>query len=231
MKESKKWYTSTWFTILMLLFVFPVGLFLMWKYKDWKLWIKIAVTVLIAVGVVNMWNNNDTSNTNTTKTDNKTEQKADSKDKKQSEEKSEKKSSSHKMNEVVKVGKLDFNVTNKEVATQVGDVLSNKAKGQFIILDITVKNNGDKAVDISDSFFKIKSGSKEFEADSAASTTANQAVSPDNLGFFGDSINPESEKTAKVVFDVAPSVAEKQDLTLRVQSGFWGTETENIELN
>lgn len=140
------------------------------------------------------------------------------------------KKTEHKMNENVKVGKLDFKVTGKSEAQQVGSVLTNNAKGKFIILDVTVKNNGNEAVDIADSFFKIKSGDKTFEVDGAASTTANQAVNPDDLGFFGDKINPESEKAGKVVFDVAPNIAEKDNLVLQVQSGVFGTETSKIEL-
>lgn len=136
----------------------------------------------------------------------------------------------HKMNEVVKVDKLEFNVTNKEIADQVGGVITNKAKGTFIILDVTVKNNGNEAVDISDSFFKLLGDSKTFEADTAASTTANQAVSPDDLGFLGDKINPDSTKTGKIVFDVSQNVANKKDLVLQVQSGVFGTKTEKIKL-
>ncbi len=32
--KQRKWYQTQWFTILMLIFVFPVGLFLMWKYQS-----------------------------------------------------------------------------------------------------------------------------------------------------------------------------------------------------
>lgn len=144
--------------------------------------------------------------------------------------KKEETKATHKMNEVVKLDKLEFNVTNKAAADQVGNVLTNKAKGTFIILDVTVKNNGDKAVDIADSFFKLVGDGKTYEADSAASTTANQAVSPDDLGFFGDKINPDSTKNGKVVFDVSKEVANKQNLVLQVQSGVFGTKTEKIKL-
>ncbi|MGD6771911.1 hypothetical protein [Staphylococcus simulans] len=156
MKEKEKWYQSTWFTILMLLFVFPVGLFLMWKFKkNWKLWVKILITVLVAISVVNMMTNKTPTDNNTSKT--KTEQKSDKQEAK-------------------------------------------------------------------------KDDKKTFETDGSATITANQAVSPDDLGFIGDKINPESTKNAKLVFDVAPSIAEKDNLVLQVQSGFWGTETAKIEL-
>ncbi|HDI6744083.1 TPA: calcium-binding protein, partial [Staphylococcus aureus] len=57
MSEKKKWYKSTWFTVLTLIFFFPVGLFLMWKYMKWKRWVKILITVLIAIiAIVNITN-------------------------------------------------------------------------------------------------------------------------------------------------------------------------------
>lgn len=57
MSEKKKWYKSTWFTILTLIFIFPLGLFLMWKYMDWKRWVKILITVLIVIiAIANLTN-------------------------------------------------------------------------------------------------------------------------------------------------------------------------------
>lgn len=45
-----KFYEQSWFVILMLVLFFPVGLFLMWKYKkNWTKPVKIAVTAGIAL--------------------------------------------------------------------------------------------------------------------------------------------------------------------------------------
>lgn len=46
---EKKFYQRNWFILLLLVFFFPVGLFLMWKYADWKKAIKIIVTVVVAI--------------------------------------------------------------------------------------------------------------------------------------------------------------------------------------
>ena len=44
---NKKFYQKTWFVILMLVFFFPVGIALMWLYKkEWKLPIKVIITLL-----------------------------------------------------------------------------------------------------------------------------------------------------------------------------------------
>lgn len=49
MIEKKKWYQKTWFIILTLIFFFPVGIFLMWKYANWSSTIKWIVTAVIAI--------------------------------------------------------------------------------------------------------------------------------------------------------------------------------------
>ena len=47
--SDKKWYQKTGWIIALLIFFFPVGLFLMWKYTDWKKPIKWIVTALILI--------------------------------------------------------------------------------------------------------------------------------------------------------------------------------------
>lgn len=46
--NDKKWYQKTGWIIAWLILFFPVGLFLMWKYSDWKKTIKMIITVLFA---------------------------------------------------------------------------------------------------------------------------------------------------------------------------------------
>lgn len=47
-----KWYQKNWFVILMLLFVFPVGLFLMWYFKKWNKPARWIVTIVILLACV-----------------------------------------------------------------------------------------------------------------------------------------------------------------------------------
>lgn len=45
---KEKLYQRTWFIWLMLIFIFPMGLYLMWKYKKrWKTFVKIIITVIV----------------------------------------------------------------------------------------------------------------------------------------------------------------------------------------
>lgn len=228
MENNNKWFAKNWFVILMIIFVFPIGLFLMWKCSTWKTRIKILITVILSIIFLNSFLNNSTTNTDNG-LDQQEKPKHNHTNKNTS---SENDKTSHKIGNTVKVNKVEFTIRDKQTANHVGsNGLENYPDGKYVILGVTVKNSGDKALDISESFFKLKSGSKEYETDNAATIATNQNISPDNLGFLGDKINPGSEKHAKVVFDVAPEVAENNNLAVQVQSGYWGTKKEIIKLN
>lgn len=47
--NNKKWYQKTGWIIALLILFFPVGLFLMWKYTNWKKPVKGVVTALILI--------------------------------------------------------------------------------------------------------------------------------------------------------------------------------------
>ncbi|MFL0365335.1 DUF4352 domain-containing protein [Pseudobacillus sp. 179-B 2D1 NHS] len=156
-----------------------------------------------------------------------TEPTENTKDKPKKEEKK-----AYKIGEEVKVGKMVYTVNGKSTADQVGpSVLPTKAGGKYLVLDVTLKNNGNEAVTVDSSFFKLKRGEKTYEADAEGSMSANQKEdgSIDN-SFFLQELNPDLEMAGKVVFDVSPEIAEANDLQLQVQTGVFGTETEVINL-
>lgn len=142
------------------------------------------------------------------------------------------KAKTYEVGEVVKLDGLEFTVNSYSTATQVGSSgLTENAKGEYVVLDATVKNNNSESLTMDSSYFKLIDGDKTSEADSMASMTANQESSPDNVGFLGESINPDNQQTAKVVFDVSSNVANSSDKVVKVQSGMFGTKTANIKLN
>ncbi len=53
--DHKKWYQKTGWIIAWLILFFPAGLFLMWKYSDWKKPIKIGVSAVIAFFCLITW--------------------------------------------------------------------------------------------------------------------------------------------------------------------------------
>jgi len=127
---------------------------------------------------------------------------------------------------------MTYKINGQSTADQVGpSVLPEKANGKYVVIDVTLKNNGDKAVTVDASFFKLKRGGKTYEANSTASMSANQGEDGDiQNSFFMQDVNPDSEITGKVVFDVAPEVASASDLQLQVQTGVFGTQTQVINL-
>ena len=51
-RDNKKWYQKTGWIIAWLILFFPVGLFLMWKYADWKKPVKGIVSALFAFIII-----------------------------------------------------------------------------------------------------------------------------------------------------------------------------------
>lgn len=142
------------------------------------------------------------------------------------------KGKTYKVGDTVKLDGLEFTVNNVSTAKQVGtNGVEQNAKGEFVVLNVTVKNNNDKSLMMNSNYFKLIKGDTMSEADTVASTSANQESSPDNTGFLGETINPENEQTAKVVFDVSSNIANSNDKVVQVQSGAFGTKTAKIKLN
>lgn len=47
-RKAKKWYEKTVWIIILLILFFPVGLYLMWRYTNWKKPAKVIISVFIA---------------------------------------------------------------------------------------------------------------------------------------------------------------------------------------
>src|SRR5690606_25839078 len=63
------------------------------------------------------------------------------------------------------VGDVTYTVHGRTEATNVGGEYGENAKGQYLILDVTVKNNGNEALLVDTSLFKLTSGETTYEAD------------------------------------------------------------------
>ena len=132
--------------------------------------------------------------------------------------------------ETLTVDDIDFTVNDMYQQDSVGDVIASNANDTYLILDVSVTNNQNEAVMLMDSYFKIVDGETVFEPDGTASMTANQAISPDNLGLLAEEINPGSSRDALIVYDITQSVIDSQSKQLQVQSGMFCTETGIINL-
>jgi len=201
-------------------------------YKKWWFWVIIIIVVIGAAAGAGGGSDDKQTADNSTKEKVKTTT-AQPKEETKKEEPKKETEKTHKIGDTVKVGDMVYRVNKISTADQVGpSVLPTKANGKFLIVDLTLKNNGDKAVTVDSSFFKLKRGDKTYEADSEASMSANQDEDGNiTNSFFLQELNPDSEMSGKVVFDVAPDVASAKDLQLQVQTGLFGTQTDVISLH
>lgn len=51
-QTEKKWYQKPTAVVILLIFFFPVGLYLMWKHEVWSKTARWVITGLIVVGIV-----------------------------------------------------------------------------------------------------------------------------------------------------------------------------------
>lgn len=71
-----------------------------------------------------------------------------------------------KIGDAIQVGDVIFTVTKVSSANTVGDqYLSQEAHGKYLILNVSVKNVGKKAITTDSSFFKLMAGDVEYEAE------------------------------------------------------------------
>ena len=197
-------------------------------FKKWWFWLIIVILIAGAVGGGNKDKTKETDTEKTAKVE--TKESKESKAEESAPKKSEKQVFG--IGQDVTVGKVVYRVDGKEVADTVGnEYVNSTAKGKFLVLNVTVTNNGDKAITVTDDFFKLYKGKTEFKADTTATMYANQAANGDSAAFFLQELNPESTLSGKVIFDVSEDTINDPSTQLQVQTGIWGTQTEKINLN
>lgn len=129
------------------------------------------------------------------------------------------------LGQVVKVGDVEYIVKAKSSATNVGGDFGKNANGVYLLLDVAVKNIGKKAITVDSNFFTLYRGDVEYSSDSAAALFANNQAN-----FFLSEVNPGTEISGKVVFDVTQEVIDDPATQLQVQTGIWGTQKAKINL-
>ena len=129
--------------------------------------------------------------------------------------------------QVVNVGDVEYTVNSLSTATTLGSEYFNQtANGVYLVVEVRVKNNGQKAMMIDTNLFSLVDGEIVYDSDGTASMYANT----DESGFFLENLNPGLEKTGKVVFDVPQSIIDSSTKQLKVTTGFFGTESALINL-
>lgn len=151
---------------------------------------------------------------------------------KKEEQKKKEEPKAYAVGDVVTVGDMQYTVNSLETSNTVGpDIMPTNAKGTFLVLDLTVKNNGNKAVTVDSSFFKLKEGEKSFDADTVGSMSANQGEDGQiTNSFFLEQMNPDIEMQGKIVFDISEDQANSGNMQLETATGAFGTQKELINL-
>ena len=194
--QKKPFYKRVWFIVL-------VGLFVIGGLQS----------------VLGGGSNSSTSSSQDTSTTTQTTTEASASSSEKSEE------VTYSIGQEVPVGDVVYIVKSKEVNTNVGGEFGKTANGIFLVLNVTVKNNGKEAITVTDDFFTLLKGDVEYKSDSTAGIYANQ-----DANFFLTEVNPENSVTGNVVFDITEETANDPSIQLRVQTGYFGTETGVINL-
>lgn len=105
------------------------------------------------------------------------------------------------LNTPVLAGDVEYTITAWECGVEMESPLAEDPQGQYCKMQLTAKNTGSKAVDLSSSFIKVGDGSAEYES----------TISYNDDAIIYEKINPGNTLTGTVYFDVpeasTPTVA------------------------
>ncbi|HAZ0988957.1 TPA: DUF4352 domain-containing protein, partial [Enterococcus faecium] len=125
----------------------------------------------------------------------------------------------------------DYTVNSVETTKSVGpSAFPTEAQDTFLVIDLTVKNNGNEAIMIDTSNFKLIDGEKSFDADGSGSISANQDAEGNSTGFFLENLNPDVELQGKVVFDVTEAQANSETVQLGITENMFSEDYTLINL-
>lgn len=181
------------------------------KIKEMSL-IKKIICIVLIVGVIGIFTNGSDKEKETPKKDVSSKQTIEEKE--------------YGINEVVKVGNVDYQVNQVEVTKQIGsEYFNTTAKDTFLIINLSITNNEKEALSVSDSFFKLLNGENEYSTDSS------DAIYLENdSSIIYKELNPGVTLQGKIIFDVPEAIANDMATKLQVQTGIWGTEKDLISL-
>lgn len=184
----------------------------------------IVLAALVVIGVLANMGGSDNSKETASKSTTTSETTTTDSSSKASSEETE---ANYSVGQTFTVGDVEYTVNSVSTSQTVGDEFINKtAQGTYLLLNITVKNNGDDALSVSNDYFTLYKGKTKYTSDSTASLYAS-----DNTGFFLEEVNPGNALTSNVAFDIPQDVVSDSSLQLQVQTGLWGTQTALVNVN
>lgn len=149
-----------------------------------------------------------------------------------SEVKAEEEVKTAKIGEPSTVGDVTFTVNGVEETSEINSgneyVDNATTSGKYIILDLTVQNGKSEAITVDSSFFKLIADGTEYEP--TTDGTVMMAMGDAMSDFFLTQINPNLEKSGKIVIEVGAD-EELSNMVLQAQTGVFGTEMTEISLS
>lgn len=200
--------------------------------KRWWFW--AAVIIVIIIIVANMGGGGG-SNTVTTTAKADPAKQTNQTNKGKSDKKPAKKDETKKVGvgEPAKIADVTFTIDKAKETTEIkpnSDILQPAKAGdgsKFIVLHVTIKNGQKDALNILSDYFKLKTSDGTTYSPSTDSKVI-MAI-PTDQQIFLKQINPGITKDGTIVYQV-PKSLKLSDLFVHCQTGFWGTQTVDIQL-
>ena len=137
-----------------------------------RIWFIVLVGLFVIGGLQSVLGGGGNSSTSSSQATSTTTQTTTEASASSSEE--QKEATTYSIGQEVPVGDVVYLVNSKEVTTNVGGEFGKTANGVFLVLNVTVKNNGKEAITVTDDFFTLLKGDVEYKSDSTAGIYANQ---------------------------------------------------------
>lgn len=132
----------------------------------------------------------------------------------------------NKVGETFKIGDVEYLISSVKTQSEVGNkYLNKKAQGTFLLIEISITNKSSKSLSVSDSYYKLLLGDKEYE------TSTDASIYLGEKSLLYKEINPDVKLSGVLAFDINKDVASNPELQLQLQTGIFGTEKDTVYLN
>ena len=193
---QSKWYDKIWIIIILCIFLFPIGLYGLWKSRTIATGWKIAVTMIIAVVVVGQFGkDNEGSSSDSSSNSNSSEQI----------EVKEPEPTKVGIGQVLQTDYFDIVVNKITLSDRVvtGNEFADVKPEQgsmYLIMNVSFKNTDIESRMLVDDSVWIDYNGKTYEFDSA------ETIMLEGWGLLLDQINPLITKTTNLVYKIPAEI-------------------------
>jgi hypothetical protein len=106
----------------------------------------------------------------------------------------------------------------RTASTVGGEYINETANGEFVIVDVSVRNGKDESVTLSGDQATLVAGGKEYSSDTAAALTLSGDTGEESL--FLEDLGPDLTQHGTLVFDVPPAALGKRPEVCFGELGF-----------